>query len=317
MADADDAPEADADCAAIAKIGCAPQLYTDGAYIDLALDAEMCPLLLPCGMPPNTVVTNCDVEDEGGTSIGCRIADGGECEQGVYRPAACGQVDLVCRCDLFVGGGRRASRRAPRGGRAHEALGGYFARMAFEEAASVGAFQRLGVELRAHGAPSALVERAEAARLDEVRHARVMTRLARRCGARPAVAQPRRSRGARSLDALARENAVEGCIRETFGALLAAWQATHAEERTTRSAMSRIAADELRHAALAWAVAEWAEARLDAASLARVRRARRRALRSLAAELERPVDATLVRAVGLPTPSRAMALLRALEVRTA
>jgi hypothetical protein len=313
--------DADVDCAAIVRLGCAPLLYPDGSYIDLALDAEMCPMLLPCGMPPNTVVSSCDLEDEGGTAIGCRIADGGECQQGVYHPAACGQVDLECRCDLFVGGGRRSGmRRRPSGrGRARDPMGAYFARMAVEEAASVAAFRRLHAELEAHGAPLSLVDRARRSAHDEARHAQTMVRTARRCGARlvlPGWATAKRW-VSRALEVVARENAVEGCVRETYGALLAAWQATHARAPATRRLMAQVAADELRHAALAWAVAEWAEGRLDAPSRARVRSARGRGLRALARELEQPVDSALVRVVGLPTPLEARALLRALEARMA
>jgi hypothetical protein len=313
-----DSAAGDADCSAIAKLGCAPLLYPDAAYVDLTLDAEICPMLLPCGIPANTVVSGCDLEDEGGNQIGCRIADGGECQQGVYRPAACGQVDLECRCDLFVGGGRRAGARPGRRrqGRAWDPVGAYFARMAFEEAASVTAFRRLRAELEAHGAPTSLVDRAARSERDETRHARTMARTARRCGATPArVSRSARRRVPRSLEAVARENAAEGCVRETFGALLAAWQASHARAPATRRLMTQIAADEMRHAALAWAVAEWAEERLDAPSRNRVRSARMRALYSLGREIERPVDAALVRVVGLPTPREAKALLRALEAR--
>src|SRR3989442_1726027 len=52
-------------------------------------------------------------------------------------------------------------------------LGGYFATMASLEAASVGAFRALRTELRAHGAPRALVRAAERAARDEIRHARM------------------------------------------------------------------------------------------------------------------------------------------------
>ncbi len=62
----------------------------------------------------------------------------------------------------------------------------------------------------------------------------------------------------RSLEALAVENAVEGCVRETMGALFAMHQAASAADPHVRATMVSIAPDETRHAALGWAVAEWA-----------------------------------------------------------
>ena len=52
----------------------------------------------------------------------------------------------------------------------------------------------------------------------------------------------------RELEAIAIENAVEGCVRESFGALLATWQAKTAGDARVRAAMKRIARDETRHA---------------------------------------------------------------------
>jgi hypothetical protein len=148
------------------------------------------------------------------------------------------------------------------------------AEMAWLEAASVRAFHRLARELRAHGAPAHLVKRARACARDEARHARMMTRLARAHAAVVPRVVVRPLRSVRSLEDVARENVVEGCVGETFGALLAMWQA----ERTTNLGLARalraIAPDEVRHAALAWAVSAWAETKLDDAARARVRSAR-------------------------------------------
>ena len=64
-----------------------------------------------------------------------------------------------------------------------EGLAAFFARSAWLEAASVGAFRRLARELRAHGAPDELIAAAKACALDEIRHARLMARLAKKHGA--------------------------------------------------------------------------------------------------------------------------------------
>ena len=108
--------------------------------------------------------------------------------------------------------------------------------------------------------------------------------LARREGGEvgPSEAAPLRER---SIEEQATENAVEGCVFETFGALLAQWQATHAVDLGVRASLARLARDETRHAALAWTMAAWLEARLTPEARLRVREARARARRELLARL--------------------------------
>jgi hypothetical protein len=82
----------------------------------------------------------------------------------------------------------------------------------------------------------------------------------------------------RDIEVVARENAVEGCVRETYAALLACRQARAATDPAIRAAMTGIARDETRHAALAWAVDRWSQALLAPAARRRVREARHEAL---------------------------------------
>jgi hypothetical protein len=149
-----------------------------------------------------------------------------------------------------------------------------FAEMTRLEAASVEAFRRLRAELARHGAPRRLLRACSHAMRDEVRHARIMGALAFGRGER--VDPPRIAPAStRSLEALATENAVEGCVRETWGALVATRDAqTHANP-AVRAAMKRIAPDETRHAALAWSISSWLEPRLTRGARQRVRQARR------------------------------------------
>lgn len=188
------------------------------------------------------------------------------------------------------------------------AIGEYFAAAARLEAASVAAFQVLRDELAAHGAPEALLVAAMQAARDEVRHARVTAELAARYGA--TAEAPRVDPAAlRSLEAIAIENAVEGCVRETFGALVGAFQAEAAQDPEVARAMIEIAEDEARHAALAWQIAAWAEPQLSDAGRARVRTAQKDAVAALRAELEVPVDPSLQALAGVPDPARALVLL--------
>jgi rubrerythrin len=185
--------------------------------------------------------------------------------------------------------------------------------MAFAEQASVAAFARMHAELASMGAPRALVRGAVAAGRDEVRHARVMARFATARGARVPRVRVRSAGAAdeRSASAVAIENAVEGCVRETYGALVLAWQAAHAGDPELRAAFTRVARDEARHASLAWALASWLEPRLDAKARARVNAARSRAVARLLRERREP-PSSLAREAGLPTASEARALLGAM-----
>ncbi|MFN0252585.1 MAG: ferritin-like domain-containing protein [Kofleriaceae bacterium] len=155
---------------------------------------------------------------------------------------------------------------------ANGALAHHLAVMAELEAASVPAFERLARELATHGAPADLVRRALAAMRDEIRHARTMRALAEKHGASPrAVAVE--DLPCRSLEAIALENVVEGCVREAYGALVATYQAERAPA-DVRRVFRAIARDERRHAALAEDVHAWIAERLDAGARIRVATAR-------------------------------------------
>ncbi|HZF50426.1 MAG TPA: hypothetical protein VE093_17330 [Polyangiaceae bacterium] len=102
------------------------------------------------------------------------------------------------------------------------------------------------------------------------------------------------------------------CVRETYGALVAAWQARASVDPVVRAVMRRIARDEARHAALGWEVARWAEARLSRADRARVSEARDSARRALSEAATQEVPEELIRYAGLPRPAHARAILEEL-----
>jgi len=187
-------------------------------------------------------------------------------------------------------------------------IGAFFAEIAHLEASAVVAFRVLAHELHAHGAPSTLVRAARDAADDEVRHAGSMSHIARRFGAQPARVEVQ-PRPVRSLYEIALDNACEGCVRETFGAMIGTHQAAAAADPGIAAALSDIAADETRHAALSWAIAEWIEPRLTDEERARIRTARSRAVIELRAEMACSPDPDLVRAAGIPTAKAAVALV--------
>lgn len=206
--------------------------------------------------------------------------------------------------------GRRPKGLVAVSSTAASALGRYFANAAHMEGASIASFERLAEELTLFGAPSALVTRARAAVEDERRHEAAMAALRDRYGAR-ALPLRVRKRAPRSLYAFAKENAVEGCIYETYAAIEAHHVCRNAADRDVQRRHAHIARDETRHAELAWDVAAWASTKLTPAQKRRIQGAQGRAARALYAELGEPRDSALVEHVGLPTPRRARALYEA------
>jgi hypothetical protein len=272
---------------------------------------------------------------DAGCGTGIPIGDGGVCffyvtppcdyDGGVISPTDCAALcktspaycvgtnyegQEVVQCTTCVTGRRPTRERglAARDGSA----GDFFARCSWLEAAAVHAFRRLARELTAHGAPRRLVSRARVAARDEIRHTRDTAAIARRFGGRPRRPAAR-ALPVRGLEAVARENAIEGCVRETYGALVAMWQAERASDPAVARALARIARDEARHASIAWQVAEWAHPRLGAAAQARVERARRNALADLRAEIAAEPPHDVVQRAGVPTAAQAACLLDALE----
>jgi hypothetical protein len=208
-----------------------------------------------------------------------------------------------------VGGRRPAGLREPHAaGIAGDAA--WLARVAAIEAASVTAFARLVGTLTRLGAPATLRAAARRAIADELVHAQLVAGLAVAAGARveppviAAAAEP-------SLEQLATENAVEGQVAETFGALVAACQAQLAPDPRIRAVFARIARDEAAHAALAHQLAPWLAARLDRPARARVADARRAAIDGLLARPGLGLDAAARAALGVPPPAR----LRAASAR--
>ncbi|GAC1353104.1 MAG: hypothetical protein NVSMB1_22950 [Polyangiales bacterium] len=191
-------------------------------------------------------------------------------------------------------------------------MGAYFAECAQLEAASVIAFEVLRDELVAHGAPRALVKRASRAMRDERRHALMVGALARRHGVIPQSPTVVR-RPVRSLFEIARENAMEGVVNETYGAVSALWRATHAEDVAVRRAMHAIARDECEHANLSWHVAAWATEHLSMSERSAIATAVREAVAALKENLRAEPSSELVAQAGLPSAASARALVNQLD----
>jgi hypothetical protein len=224
------------------------------------------------------------------------------------------------RAELVIGGAHAFIGRRPRGlvlghvSRRGGPLGRHLALVAHREAGAIEAFRGLRAELLLHGAPPSLLRAAEEASAASTRHALVFTSLARRFGG--VVREPRLVRQAPpSLLEVAAQNAADGCVRQTFGALVALFQARKARDPSVARAMAELATDELRHARLAFRIDLWAAASLDEPERATVDEAKRAALERLRAEVACEPEDELVTWAGSPRSAEAVALADAFRAR--
>jgi hypothetical protein len=309
-------PEASSGDAGPSADPCAPVLV-DGSGIDP--DGGSCAdyVRLPCGLPDAATVRNGCIVDlatcwdrcPSDLTFNCQLAPN-VCDEGGLLPDA----QTILECITCPGGaGRRPMGLAPARARpAKGALGAYFASLAHLEAASVRGFRDLARRLRTHGAPRRLLAAAARAADDERRHARAMASFARRHGGSPD--RPRVSRRREpTLFELLEDNAIEGCVGETYGALLALAQAERAADPRVARAMKRVARDELSHAALAWEVLRWGLGRVSVEERGRIEGALSRALARLEERGRLELHADVQRAAGHPSASGERALVRALR----
>jgi hypothetical protein len=221
--------------------------------------------------------------------------------------------EVLATSDCPISGRRPEGLSFPeRDTRARSALAAYFARAAALEAASIPAFETLEKELRALHAPEPLLAAVRAAITDERDHTERMRQLAYRFGAAPDEPQIE-ARPLRDGFALALDNVVEGCVRESFGALLATFQAAHASDAEIRETFARIARDETRHAALAFQIHAWLAPRLTRAQRKAVEEARDAALRSLLEERAQAAGIGLVELAGMPRDAQSEVLLTQMQ----
>jgi hypothetical protein len=241
------------------------QMMEEVPYISQFLYGPTCGMV--CGsayqcMLPNDYVAQVQaLNPDGGV-----LSSDGSTGQTLVCPTTASMV--VVSCVQNCTGRLTQGYSAPERRALHD--GERLAAMAYLEAVSVHAFRRLERELAAHAAPPDLLRRARRARRDEVRHTAMTSRLARARGGSPRLPAAPSAQPVRSLFEIALENAVEGCVRETYGALAGLVEAQTSADASLRLAMRSIAADECRHAELAWAVHAWALARLSDAQRRRI-----------------------------------------------
>jgi hypothetical protein len=192
------------------------------------------------------------------------------------------------------------------------ALGNYFAQMTAMESAAVTAFRYLVRELEAYQAPAELIRLARAAIGEEINHAKLAGMLAKAYAA-PIPRIEVEDFQLRSLYEIALENAIEGCVNETFAAACGMWQQERAEHETFRAVIGCVTEEECRHAALSWAIHDWAMPQLTLAEQAYIRQAQTEAVDILAHNFLQEEHPVVRRAVGLPETADAARLFQQLR----
>jgi hypothetical protein len=289
---------------------------SDAGDAPCRLAAYVCGIPLPAGCietydlaGPGTACVAPEGSLLAGTCSVCPDWFGGAKECTVFDDTNGGHI--TCNYGPCATGRRPTGLRTP-AAHAPTAVASYLARAAYLEAASVVAFERLTRELEAHRAPTRLCEASRRAARDERRHARTMRGLARDAGARPAPIRLGRC-VPRSLLAIAIDNSVEGCVRETFGAAVAVVQARRAKDARVRHAMRSIASDETSHAELSWSLARWLDRRLSADERDALRAATARAVARLSGEIACSLEDPAAALLGLPAGRQTSAIFRHLE----
>lgn len=198
-----------------------------------------------------------------GATAGPRFEDGFCCYTIPTGPC-CGRpftVDGEARTAPIAVSEAWMSNHVPAEGRAPHPEAQRWLADARMEHASVASFARFVLDLLAIGAPAHLVRSALRAQGDEIVHAVLCFDVAARgmgasFGPGPLdVASTHAT--SRSLAAIVHDAVVEGCVGESLAAEVARDRLANETEPLRRAALTRIAADEARHAELAWAFVRW------------------------------------------------------------
>ncbi|MCA9646373.1 MAG: ferritin-like domain-containing protein, partial [Myxococcales bacterium] len=143
--------------------------------------------------------------------------------------------------------------------RAREAAHAHYLEMAAMEHASVAAFARFTLQLLGLGAPAKLIEGAQSAMADELRHAKLAFAIAGRFGAdrQPGALDISQALDDGSAWNTLKTTLIEGCIGETIAAARMLEASLLAEDPELADALGGVAEDETQHAALAWRSVAW------------------------------------------------------------
>lgn len=186
---------------------------------------------------------------------------------------------------------------------------------AHREATASQAYRCLYRDLAFHGTPRALLAAVEQAGVEEGWQSLLTAEVAASLHT-PATSPVVFEHHARSLEELALANEIEGCVHETFGAVVSYHQACHAREPRIAELMRGVAKQERGHALLAWQIARWLRPRLGPRPRRRILDARIATVEALIEKLSTMrLDHALISRAGLPSIDAALDLAHRLQVR--
>jgi hypothetical protein len=256
---------------------CAPNLMCSGP----SHPAGRLPLMFVCQTPSDRCGGDADCPSgqvcfacgPAPEDIGCAYAPPGGaghrncvepvCPPVIGRPFLIGDDDR--RADVARRGDWKSNDVAPAvlrlSSSERKVLGAEWTKVGLAEHASVAAFARFTLHLMSIGAPARLIERSNSAMADETLHAKLAFALASAyagCDVGPGPLAIDGAFSRSSFDDILVAAIREGCIGETVAAIEATAAAEHAADPDVRRVLERIAADEARHAELAWQFVRWA-----------------------------------------------------------
>ena len=128
------------------------------------------------------------------------------------------------------------------------------------EHASIASFARHTLQLMSIGASSELILRSQRASIDEIEHAKMCYGFASKFMEVEIYPGPLDMIG--SLDKLNIEDIIEsviqdGCIQETISAIEGHFRAKYTSDEVVKNSLTKLAADETKHAQLAWDTIKW------------------------------------------------------------
>ncbi|MGC4094198.1 MAG: ferritin-like domain-containing protein [Polyangiaceae bacterium] len=245
----------DADCGE--GLNCASYAYEPGcnfpAYAcqqtaDQCASDDDCSVGLICTVSGADAIRVCSMET-------CAVGRPFLVEAEQRRAAVVGRADWAARCAPELSALSIEQRRL---------LAKHWSKVGCLEHASIAAFARFALELLAFGAPRELLELCNAAQADETLHAELAFALASSYHGAPLGPGPLDVAGALDAPNLTRSVRtafLEGCIGETVAAIEAAAARDATADPNARAVLERIAADEARHAELAFRFVKWALSR--------------------------------------------------------
>lgn len=194
-------------------------------------------------------------------------------------------------------------------------IASYLANMAAMETAAITAFEYLVRELTAYGAPETLIAQAQQAVDEEKRHAEMAGLLAAAHEATvPAVQID--DFMLRSMYEIALENAIEGCVNETFAAACGIWQSEYAQMPVFKKIIGYITDEEISHAALSWEIHHWLMPQLTPMQQQAISKAQIKAVDDLMTSFRQKGDPAQQSAFGLPDEASASVILSQLQQST-